>query len=127
LIDLPAAPQPAGEGGLLPFKYPHLSFCSQNLRSLNISTKNNITKEKIYAITKEKTDVILICDLKLNSDVQKAAVHDVEKYFMLNGYKLYHNSTKSTRGVGILISRKLAHTIVNVHKDPDCNILFAEI
>ena len=97
------------------------------MRSLNISTKNNITKEKIYAITKEKTDVILICDLKLNSDVQKAAVHDVEKYFMLNGYKLYHNSTKSTRGVGILISRKLAHTIVNVHKDPDCNILFAEI
>jgi exonuclease III len=126
-VNLAADPQPAGEGGPIPFKYPNLSFCSQNLRSLNVSTKNNITKEKIYAITQEKTDVILICDLKLNSDVQKAEVHDVEKYFMLNGYKLYHNSTKSTRGVGILISRKLAHTTVNVHKDPDCNILFLEM
>jgi exonuclease III len=126
-VDPPADPQPAGKGGPLPFKYPNLSFCSQNLRSLNVSTKNNITKEKIYAITKEKTDVILICDLKLNSDVHKAAVHDVKKYFMLNGYKLYHHSTKRTRGVGILISRKLAHTIVNVHKDPDCNILLLEI
>ncbi len=126
-MNLTADPQPAGDGGPLSSKYPNLSFCSQNLRSLNISTKNNITKEKIFAITKEKTDIIFICDLKLNSDVQKAAVHDVEKYFMLNGYKLYHNSTKSTRGVGILISRKLAHSIVNAHKDPDCNILLLDV
>ncbi len=46
---------------------------------------------------------------------------------MLNGYKLYHNSTKSTRREGILISRKLSHSIVNVHKDPDCNILLLDV
>ncbi len=115
-----------GGGGNAP-KHPNLSFCSQNLRSLNISTKNNITKEKIYAITKEKTDIIFFCDLKLNSSVQKAAVHDVEKYFMLNGYKFYPNSTKNIRGVGVLVNRKIPHPVVNTHKDPDCNVLILDI
>ncbi len=108
-------------------KCPSLSFSSQNLRSLNISTKNNITKEKIFAITKENSDIILICDLKLNSERQKAAVHDVEKYFMLNGYKLFHNSTKNVRGVGILVNRKLSFSVLNTYKDEDCNILILDM
>ena len=108
-------------------KFPSLSFSSQNLRSLNISTKNNVTKEKIFAITKEKSDIILICDLKLNSEKQKAAVHDVEKYFMLNGYKLFHNSTKNIRGVGILVNRKLPFVVTTVYKDDDCNILILDM
>jgi hypothetical protein len=83
LID-PAYPPPGGVG-VRDFEknLPNFSFASQNLRSLNISTKNNITKEKIYAVTKENADIIFICDLKLNSTIQKAAVHDVEKYFFL--------------------------------------------
>ena len=120
-------PPPLGGGiGISP-KCPSLSFSSQNLRSLNISTKNNITKEKFFAITRENSDIILICDLKLNSDRQKAAVHDVEKYFMLNGYKLFHNSTKNVRGVGILVNRKLSFSVLNTYKDDDCNIIILDM
>jgi hypothetical protein len=78
-------PDPPARAGLhanvLPVnsKAPNLSFASQNLRSLNISTKNRITRDKIFAITREKQDIILLCDLKLNSNIQKAAGHDVEK------------------------------------------------
>ena len=107
--------------------HPNFSFASQNLRSLNISTKNKITKEKIYAVTKENADIIFICDLKLNSSIQKAAVHDVEKYFFLNGYKLYHNSRNNTRGVGILIHRKNQHTVTNRMEDLDGNIIVLEL
>ncbi len=97
-------PDPPARAGLhangLPVnsKAQNLSFASQNLRSLNISTKNRITRDKIFAITREKQDIILLCDLKLNSNIQKAAVHDVEKYFFLNGYKLYHNIVQEVWG-----------------------------
>jgi exonuclease III len=126
-------PDPPARAGLhanvLPVnsKAPNLSFASQNLRSLNISTKNRITRDKIFAITREKQDIILLCDLKLNSNIQKAAVHDVEKYFFLNGYKLYHNSKHSTRGVGVLINRKISHSISNCLCDNDGNIIILEL
>jgi hypothetical protein len=105
-LDPPERADPNAGNPPVNLKPPNLSFASQNLRSLNISTKNKITRAKIFTITREKQDIILLCDLKLNSMVQKAAVHDVEKYFLLNGYKLYHNSKNSTRGVGVLINRK---------------------
>ena len=109
------------------YKPPPISVASQNLRSLNISTKNKTTRDKIFAITKEKFDVILLCDLKLNSSLQKSAVHDVEKYFLLNGYKFYHNSVSSVRGVGILISCKLSHQIHDRRRDNDGNILLLDV
>ncbi len=58
---------------------------------------------------------------------QKAAVHDVEKYFMLNGYKLFHNSTKNVRGVVILVNRKLSFSVLNTYKDDDCNIIILDM
>jgi exonuclease III len=50
-----------------------------------------------------------------------------EKYFLLNGYKLYHNSKNSTRGVGVLISRKIAHTVSTCLCDNDGNIIIIEL
>jgi hypothetical protein len=79
----------------------NVSFAAQNVRSLNISTKNEITCQKILAITKKCCDVIFLSDLRLNSSLQKSAVHDIEKKFLLQGYKLFHNSVSSIRGVGI--------------------------
>ena len=45
----------------------HLSFSTQNVRSMNISTKNDITLQKILAICNLKTDFIFLSDLRLNS------------------------------------------------------------
>ena len=126
-LDPPERADPNAGNPPVNLKPPNLSFASQNLRSLNISTKNKITRDKIFTITREKQDIILLCDLKLNSTVQKAAVHDVEKYFLLNGYKLYHNSKNSTRGVGVLINRKISHSVINCMCDDDGNIIVLDI
>jgi hypothetical protein len=37
---------------------PNLNFSTQNVRSLNISTKNIITEQKILAIVKGGSDII---------------------------------------------------------------------
>ena len=81
----------------------NISISIQNVRSLNISTKNDLTTQKIISICSLKTDFIFLSDLRLNSLKQKAAVHDLEKTFAFNGYKFLHNSHIPSRGVGILI------------------------
>jgi hypothetical protein len=86
---------------------PKLTLSSQNVHSLNISTKNDITSSKILAITKRKCDIIFVCDVRLNSEKQKSAVHDIQKQFFLRGYKFFHNSRTSSRGVGILIHKNI--------------------
>ncbi len=44
-----------------------LNFSIQNVRSLNIATKNLITDQKLLAITKLGSDIIFLADLRLNS------------------------------------------------------------
>jgi exonuclease III len=46
---------------------------------------------------------------------------------MLNGYKLFHNSTKNIRGVGILVKRNIPFKILNSLKDDHCNILILDM
>jgi len=84
------------------------SISIQNVRSLNISTIDDLTTQKIIAICNLKSDFIFLSDLRLNSNKQISAVHDLEKKLFLQGYKLYHNSFNSLRGVGILIRKKFA-------------------
>jgi len=108
-------------------KLSGISFAIQNVRSLNISTKNEITTQKIMAISNLKSDFIYLSDIRLNSSKQVSAVHDLEKQFFLNGYKFFHNSTTSLRGVGILVNKsvfsKASFKILNVERSEDGNIL----
>jgi exonuclease III len=83
----------------------NLSFGAQNCQSLNISTKTDKTLKKILAIVKKGEDIIFLSDLRLNSDAQVHAVHDLEKKVNNLGYTLKHNSKNSSRGVGILIKK----------------------
>jgi hypothetical protein len=64
---------------------------------------------------------------KSDSSIQQAAVHYAKKYFLLNGYKLYHNSESRTRGVGILINGKIPNAVDNVLEDLDGNLPILEI
>ena len=56
-----------------------MSFTSQNCQSLNISTKNQKTGTKIHALLKGGEDFIFLSDIRLNSNKQNYAVHDLEK------------------------------------------------
>ncbi len=107
-----------------------LSFASQNVRSFNISTKNDITWQKILTVTKQKADMIMLCDLHLNSHKQKSSVHDIEKRFMLEGYKFIHNSEGPSRGVGILLHKNLrdeSFNINNVRRDKEGNYILLDL
>jgi len=106
-----------------------LTFSTQNVRSMNISTKNDITQQKVLAICKLKTDFIFLSDMRLNSTKQISAVHDLEKQFFFNGYRLIHNSMLPSRGVGILVSKKFDDKnfeIINTTSPNDCNSLILQ-
>ncbi len=104
----------------------NLEFCSQNVRSFNISTRNDITVQKVLAITSLKCDIFFLSDLRLNSVKQKSAVNDLEKQFFFRGYKFLHNSVAPSRGVGILINNKLfdsGFSVISQYGSDDCNLL----
>ncbi len=100
---------------------------SQNVRSLNVSTKSDETNKKLFCITEKKSDIILLSDIRLNSGTNHAAVHNVTKICLLHGYKFIHNSTYSSRGVGILIKRSLNYSLIDQKKDDEGNFLLLKI
>ncbi len=102
-----------------------LNFSTQNVRSLNIATKNLITDQKLLAITKNGTDVIFLCDLRIHSLKQIVACQEITKRLHLMGYKFIHNSPTSSRGVGILIKKSALDNLVihNILRDRDGNFI----
>ena len=120
-VDALSGPQ----GGPLNF-----SFAIQNVRSLNISTKNDITLQKIIAICNLGTDFILLSDLRLNSIKQISALNDILKKFFLKGYSFHHNSPSPSRGVGILIKKSVTDnnfSIMDSCHDDEGNFLALQI
>ena len=106
------------------------SISIQNVRSMNISTRNDITTEKILAVSAKKTDFIFLSDLRLNSNKQISAVNDLTKKFFLKGYKFYHNSILPSRGVGILIHKNIYDSnfqILESSQGIDCNYLILHV
>ncbi len=90
----------------VPVKFPEITIASQNVLSLNVSSKNSKTDLKILALTKGDSDIIILCDTRLNSRKQSAATHDLMKKFRLKGYSFIHNSKTSSRGVALLIKNQ---------------------
>jgi exonuclease III len=72
---------------------------------------------KVMSIVKKRDDIIFLNDLRLNSEKQVSAVHDLTKVFFNEGYDFFHESTSSLRGVGILISRKLNYKVIDIARD----------
>ncbi len=107
--------------------FPQWSFSIQNVCSLNSSRPSQKTSQKIRAIVKGEHDITFLSDVRLNSCKQKSAVHDIEKKLSFLGYKFYHNSSGSSRGVGILISTKINAVVSVIHSDLDGNILLLKL
>ena len=87
------------------------------MRSLNTSTKNEVTYKKLLEVTGNKDDFIFLCDLRLNSSKNKTVVHDVDKMCFNLGYKSFFRSTVSNRGVGILIKKEVKCRVINIIRD----------
>jgi exonuclease III len=108
----------------VPASFPKLTFSIQNCNSLNVSTVCDKQLTKIASICSLDTDIIFLSDLRLNSDAEH--IEKIEKLFLYNKNRSYiflHNSSKNSRGVGILLSASLDPTITDRKIDNSENIL----
>ena len=67
------------------FNFPELSIASINCNSLNMSVTSKINQtKKIYGITKLKTDIIFLSDIRLCNKNLVSASNDLTKIFRIN-------------------------------------------
>jgi exonuclease III len=107
----------------------NLTISAINVNSLNVSTlgkSNAKTYLKIEGVTGKKADIILLTDVRV-----KDKGEEIKRLFGLtvNGsYKLYLNSSKESRGVGIAIRRNIQHVIHNTYYGRgDDNVYISDI
>jgi exonuclease III len=85
---------------------------------------------KLYGITKLRTDVIFMADIRLKSRNLVSCDNDVEQMFLHNpygSYASYFNSNNNKRGVGIFIKKNLNVSVLTSRSDPEENYLLLEI
>ena len=107
--------------------FPEITFKSQNVRSFNISNTSKSTELKMLSLIKEKDDVIFVSDTRLNTDIQKSALNNLEKNLLFGGYDCFFNSETSNRGTGILIKNKLNYTIISKECDIGGNFILLKL
>jgi hypothetical protein len=106
-----------------------LTVSAINVNSMNVSTisnRNAKTYLKIEGITGKKADIILLSDIRAgNKGGELTKLMGLTR----NGsYKLYLNSTRESRGVGIAIKRNIAHEIKNRYDGRgDENVLLLDL
>jgi exonuclease III len=104
-----------------------LTISCINCNSLNMSNSAKWNQSlKIYGITKLRSDIIFLSDVRLSNRNLVSAKDDVSRLFLHNPYEkyiLYANSTKNKRGVGILIKQSLGVDVVQQWLDDNENIL----
>jgi len=128
--------QQYGKLDLLPFKMAgelnvsklNISFGSINVNSMNVSTlgnKNAKSYIKVEGVTAFKHDILFLSDLRL-----KDRENEVKRLMGLNkneSYRLYANSSREARGVGVAIKRKIAHDIIEIYCTEDQNLILLKV
>jgi hypothetical protein len=71
------------------FRFPSISILTQNVQSLNISSMCKKTSKKIFSVTRERDEIVLLSDIRLNSSKQVAATMDIENVLALGVINLY--------------------------------------
>ncbi len=80
----------------------------------------------MYGITSLKTDIILLCDIRLCNSAGISNLNELTTSFKINphcSYKFFHNSRINKRGVGILIKHSLSFAVLGERRDPEDNYL----
>ena len=107
--------------------FPRLTFSGINSNSLNMSASSKHNQlRKIYGITKLKTDIIFLSDIRICNRSLVSGVADITKTFSTNpyqSYKFFHNSSSNKRGVGILIKNDLCFAEERIVRDPGENYI----
>jgi exonuclease III len=109
------------------FNLEKITISSINCNSLNMSqsAKWNQTL-KICGITKLKSDIIFLSDIRISNKNLVSSGEDLKKCFLNNPYGKYefhYNSTRNKRGVGILINSNLQIEILDKRITEDENLI----
>ena len=105
---------------------------SQNDNSLNLSTRlhlsNNLNRfdQKLESILSKNADIILLQDTRLGTDGHNILKKRLE-FSRYGSYSLFSNSTKSSRGVAVIIRKTLPVKIVHSVLCPLENYLLLKI
>ena len=101
----------------------NLSLASINCNSLNMSTINkSLQKNKIYGITKLRTDIIFLSDIRLSNRNLGSNIRELEGNFLMNpygAYKFFYNSSMNKRGTGILVKNDIPFLEIRREADPE--------
>jgi exonuclease III len=110
----------------LPFSHK-LSISCINCNSLNSSLGWNQNRNlKVNGITKLGSDIILLSDIRLGNKNLVSCADELKKLFSTNlydSYDLYYNSTRSKRGVGMLIKKSLSIAVQDQRTDSEENFI----
>jgi exonuclease III len=98
-----------------------ISIAAQNCNSLNVVSSIKNQDLKISAITGYQSDIVFLSDVRLNGR-DKIVCDKLSAW-----YSVIFNSTKNSRGVAILINRRLRHEILETLRDPQENILLLKV
>ena len=105
----------------------NISFASINCNSLNMSTINkSMQKNKLYGITKLRTDIIFISDIRLSNRNLGSNIEELKGNFLMipyGAYKFFYNSSMNKRGTCILIKNDIAFLELQREADPEENFL----
>jgi exonuclease III len=85
---------------------------------------------KICGITKLKSDIILLSDIRISNKNLISAEQDLKNMFLHNPYERYNcyfNSTKNKRGVAILIKYELQYEVLSEIAAADENSLLLHL
>jgi exonuclease III len=98
-----------------------ISIAAQNCNSLNVVSSIKNQDLKISAITGYQSDIIFLSDVRFNGR-EKIVCDKLNAW-----YNVIFNSSKNSRGVAILINRRLRHEILETVRDPQENILLLKV
>jgi len=85
---------------------------------------------KVYGITKLKTDIIFMSDIRLCNARGITNILPLEQSFRVNPYSSYnfvHNSHSNKRGVGILLKNNCNFTILQEERDEQDNFILLRV
>ena len=105
---------------------------SQNVNSLNLSTRsqlvNNLNRfdQKLESILSKNADIILLQDTRMGTDGHNILKKRL-KFSRYGSYSLFSNSTKSSRGVAVIINKTLPVKIIHSVSCPLENYLLLKI
>ena len=105
---------------------------SQNVNSLNMSTRSQLINslnrfdQKLESILSKNADIILLQDTRMGSDGHNILRKRLE-FSKYGAYSLFSNSTKSSRGVAVIIKNSLPVKILHSVSCPNENYLLLKI